>query len=255
MSSAVRRASEGGERDAAVRVEAGCGQDLGDGKEHEQPDRGDDQRDRGHDEDVAAHGAAAGEAGREEEEQGGGRDERAVAHAGLRIDRAEERLKAGEIPAAQADREALERHPGEAEDAGRDQDGGGSRIAAPAAEREDRRHEGEDDRPEPRAAVKHRLQERRGCLGVRRANRASQTTRSPASTAYQGRTMRADPSERPARGPADRATALFTECWRRCGRRNDTPPAERMRQFAPISASHFESSRVRSSDEPYFAKS
>ena len=104
---------EGDERDAALRPERRRAENLGNREEDEERDGGDHEGDGEDDEDVAAHGAAAGKPGGEEIEEHERGDERAITEPGLRVDRRQQGGKQREVPAVQADREALDAEPAE----------------------------------------------------------------------------------------------------------------------------------------------
>ena len=85
----------------------------------------------------------------------------AVAHAELAVvERAEQAFERRELPAVEADREALGEQVGQTQCARRDQDGGERRLGPAPPDQRERREERQGDRRQPPLAEEQRLQER-----------------------------------------------------------------------------------------------
>ncbi len=103
------------ERIGAFLGDQRVGHHLEDRHEDEDRDDGDDEADRADDEDVAADSTAAGKPRGEQEQEGAGDQQRAVAHAELTVvERPEQRGQPLVAPAAQADAETLQQEVAEA---------------------------------------------------------------------------------------------------------------------------------------------
>ena len=245
---------QGGDRKAARAVDRRFQQHGGDRKEHEQQDRRDDDCDRSDQELIAAHRAAARHARRDQQQEDRACDQRAGAEPFLRRHRPEHRLKAGQGPAANADQEALQEQIEDPEHAAGEHQ---HPALAVAEQRGQRQRQCQDQRPQPAAVMKRGQEDGRRGARVRIGGEPAEAPE-PALDRI--------PGQQDESGHArdeQREQGAILPCRCRHGRSNQRPAASlvaagrvsRFRYWAPMSLSQRLSRRLRSSDEPYLAKS
>jgi hypothetical protein len=123
--------------------------------------------DRADDEGVVIDRAAGGQTLGEQEQESGGNQESAVAHAELAVaERPPRSFQPRERPAAKADRETLEQKGGQAHGAAGDQDLGVAGLAPGPVEQGKRRQQQQRHRRQPDLAVEQDLSQRRGVVVI-----------------------------------------------------------------------------------------
>ena len=174
---------------------------------------------------------------------------------GLRFDRWKKRSER----VANSSRAGRSRTPGQRASRARrarcDQDRIASAVVAPPVEQKERRRQRKHNRQKPDAAMRKHLRNRRRVPRVSDRADPSEAQKFPLRR-VPGQQQHADPPGRQARAGSSREAPLHRMI--RSGMRPATScrrPFRKRAQCAPISWSHLESRRLRSSLEPYFLKS